>query len=309
MLPSQPGYDVFGKEILRAYEIKDIVIKSLVRNGILGDDYTLGPTEQRDGRHLDMLYLPLDKFIESLAPVIVEVQKNRQGFYWSSDPLLFECIRCHRFIPHLVVISNAGFSSKRYRNTTFNKEENEPFYTHPCQSWAKSTKFYTPESIAIHMDKEPLDKMIALCHVFYAGKEYYASQKVALDIYSIDTDKIAKLFADTQSFCDTVECQFQKILNENDRKRQLKYAKDVVHFVRQFKRKCLPSTDECAVTSIESICEQQESEDLIFVKEKRRINAGRFNWNNCYSESRTEGLFQRYSSHTTLRKAFERETL
>ncbi|OAD73725.1 hypothetical protein PHYBLDRAFT_145196 [Phycomyces blakesleeanus NRRL 1555(-)] len=201
-----------------------------------------------------------------------------------------------QFIPHLVVISNAGFSSKRYRNTTFNKEENEPFYTHPCQSWAKSTKFYTPESIAIHMDKEPLDKMIALCHV-------------ALDICSIDTDKIAKLFADTQSFCDTVECQFQKILNENDSKRQLKYAKDVAHFVRQFERKCLPSTDECAVTPIESICEQQESEDLIFVKEKRRINAGRFNWNNCYSEDMTEGLFQRYSSHTTLRKAFERETL
>ncbi|KAL0094315.1 hypothetical protein F4703DRAFT_1817796 [Phycomyces blakesleeanus] len=160
------GYDVFSKEILRADGIRDIVIKSLVRNGILGDAYTLGPTEPRDGRRLDMLYLPLDKFKESLAPVIVEVQKK------STRILLVE------FIPHLVVISNAGFSSKRYRNTTFNKEENEPFYTHPCQSWAKSTKFYTPESIAIHMDKEPLDKMIALCHVFYAGKEYYASQKV-----------------------------------------------------------------------------------------------------------------------------------
>ncbi|KAG1140510.1 hypothetical protein G6F37_008472 [Rhizopus arrhizus] len=44
-LPSRPGYDVFSKEMLRADEIKDIVIKSLVRNGISGDAYTLGSTE------------------------------------------------------------------------------------------------------------------------------------------------------------------------------------------------------------------------------------------------------------------------
>ncbi|KAG0909085.1 hypothetical protein G6F33_009112 [Rhizopus arrhizus] len=168
-LPSRPGYDVFSKETSRADEIKDIIIKSLVRNGISSDAYALGPTEQRDGRRIDILYLLLDKFKESLPPVI--------------------------------------------------------------------------------------------------------------------------------------------ILNENNGKRQLKYAEDAVHVVRQFKHKCLPSMGECAVTPIESICEQQESEDLVFVKVKRRTNAGRFNWAYCYIKGRAEGLFQRYSSHTTLRKAFEREAL
>ncbi|KAI9033648.1 hypothetical protein CLU79DRAFT_850543 [Phycomyces nitens] len=203
-LPCQPGYDVFSKEILRADETKDIVIKSL--------------------------------FKESLAPVIVEVQKRiDKDFIGRVIRYSLNVFDATGSYPHLVVISNAGFSSKRYRDTTFNKEENEPYYTHPCQSWANSTRFYTPESIAIHMDKEPLDKMIALCHVFFMQEKNImllkkTIYKVALEICSIDTDKVAKLFADTQSFCDTVECQFQKILNENDRKRQLKYAKDAIHF-------------------------------------------------------------------------------
>ncbi|KAG0840351.1 hypothetical protein G6F18_003709 [Rhizopus arrhizus] len=262
-LSSRPGYDVFSKEMLRADEIKDI--KSLVRNGISGDAYTLGPTEQRDGRRIDMLYLPLDKLKESLAPVLVEVQKKiDKDFMGRVIRYALNVFDATGSYPHLVVISTAGFSSKRFRDTAFNKKENDPFYAHPCQSWAESTKFYTPESTAIHMDKDPLDKMMALCHVFFMQEKNIM-------------------------LLENVECQLEKILNENNGKRQLKYAKDAVHFVRQFKRPCLPS----AVTPIESVCEQQESEDLIFVKEKRRTNAGRFNWANGYIEGRTEGLFQR----------------
>ncbi|KAG0952875.1 hypothetical protein G6F57_001223 [Rhizopus arrhizus] len=292
--------------MLRADEIKDIVIKSLVRNGISGDAYTLGPTEQRDGRRVDMLYLPLDKLKESLAPVLVEVPKKiDKDFMGRVIRYALNVFDATGSYPPLVVISTAGFSSKRFRDTAFNQKENDPFYAHPCQSWAESTKFYTPESTAIHMDKDPLDKMMALCHVFfmqeknimllekYNDTSIQAIYKVTLDIGSTGTDKITKLTADVQSFCDSVECQLEKILNENNGKRQLKYAKDAVHFVRQFKRPCLPSADECAVTPIESACEQQESEDLIFVKEKRRTNAGRFNWANGYIEGRTEGLFQR----------------
>lgn len=99
-LPSRPGYNLFSKELLRVDENKDIVIKSIVGNGISGDACTLEPTEQRDDRRVDMLYLPLNAFTESLALVIIEIQKKiRQEFCWSSDPLLFERFRCHRFMP------------------------------------------------------------------------------------------------------------------------------------------------------------------------------------------------------------------
>ncbi|KAG1369193.1 hypothetical protein G6F61_012544 [Rhizopus arrhizus] len=149
------------------------------------------------------------------------------------------------------------------------------------------------------MDKDPLDKMMALCHVFFM-------QEKNIMLLEKQNSKADRRYT---VICDTVECQCQKILNENNEKRQLKYAEDAVHVVRWFKHKCLPSMDEYAVTPIESICEQQESEDLVFVKVKRRTNAGRFNWAYCYIKGRAEGLFQRYSSHTTLRKAFEREAL
>ncbi|CEG65468.1 hypothetical protein RMATCC62417_02255 [Rhizopus microsporus] len=110
----------------------------------------------------------------------------------------------------------------------------------------------------------------------YDDAAIQAIYKVALDICSIETDQIAKLTVDVQSFCNIVACQFQKNLNEGDRKRQLKYAEDGVHFARQFKRKCLPSTDECTAIPIKSICEQ-ENADLVFVKDKKATNIGHFN--------------------------------
>ncbi|CEG65467.1 hypothetical protein RMATCC62417_02254 [Rhizopus microsporus] len=63
-LPSGSGYDLFSKELLRVDEIKDIVIKYIVGNGMSGDAYTLGPIEQRDGQRVDMLYLPLNAFTD-----------------------------------------------------------------------------------------------------------------------------------------------------------------------------------------------------------------------------------------------------
>ncbi|EIE75367.1 hypothetical protein RO3G_00071 [Rhizopus delemar RA 99-880] len=95
-------------------------------------------------------------------------------------------------MPHLVVIFTEGFSSKRFCDTTFDKEENDPFYTHPCQSWAESTKFYTPESIAIHMDKDLLDEMEKnIILKKYDNATIQAMYKAALDICSMETDQIA----------------------------------------------------------------------------------------------------------------------
>jgi hypothetical protein len=69
---------------------------------------------------------------------------------------------------YLVEIAIDVFSSKGFRDTTFNKKENDPFYTHSCQSWEESAKFYTPEFITNNINTNPsLDKMIALCHVFF----------------------------------------------------------------------------------------------------------------------------------------------
>ena len=72
------------------------------------------------------------------------------------------------------------------------------------------------------MDKDPLDKMMALCHVFFMQEknimllEKYndtfiqAIYKVALDICSIDTGKIAKLTADIQSFAIPLNANFKR---------------------------------------------------------------------------------------------------
>lgn len=69
-------------------------------------------------------------------------------------------------LPVLAVISVEGFSSKQFRDTTFDKSDNDLFFTHSCQSWAKRAQFYNTDSIAERTDVSPIDPMIALCYFF-----------------------------------------------------------------------------------------------------------------------------------------------
>ncbi|KAI8079274.1 hypothetical protein BDF21DRAFT_399365 [Thamnidium elegans] len=174
--------------------------------------------------------------------------------------------------PHLIVISTEGFSSQRFRDTACNKETGDPFYT-------LSSRFYTFDSIATHLNDDRLDEMIALCHVFitqeknimllhrHGDKIIQTIYKVALDSCPVETDHVTQLTSDVKSFCDIIGRQFKKVVKEGDRKRQLKYAEDGANFTRQFKRKFVQLSDGIVVTPIESIANQEsESVDLVFVK-------------------------------------------
>lgn len=59
-------------------------------------------------------------------------------------------------------------------------------------------------------------------------------------------------------------------MNEGDRKRQLKYAEDGVHFARQFKRKCLPSADECAVIPLKASANNKKMQTWFLPRARRQ---------------------------------------
>ncbi|ORE23005.1 hypothetical protein BCV71DRAFT_170686, partial [Rhizopus microsporus] len=69
-------------------------------------------------------------------------------------------------LPVLIVISAEGFSSKQFRDISFNISENDLFFTRSCQSWAKQAQPYTTDSIAKQIDVGPMDPMIALSYFF-----------------------------------------------------------------------------------------------------------------------------------------------
>lgn len=91
---------------------------------------------------------------------------------------------------------------------------------------------FIPQSTAIHMDRDPVGEVIALFLVFvmqekniillekYGDATIQVIYEVGFNICSIETDQIAKQTVNVQSLCDIVACQFQKTLDECDRKRQ-----------------------------------------------------------------------------------------
>ncbi|CEG74944.1 hypothetical protein RMATCC62417_10069 [Rhizopus microsporus] len=74
-LPVVPGSDACSKALLRADEIKNIIISTIIGDGICGSAYHNGPTEYNDNRKADITYYPND-VTKNLTPVIVNSEKG-----------------------------------------------------------------------------------------------------------------------------------------------------------------------------------------------------------------------------------------
>ncbi|GAA5803068.1 hypothetical protein HPULCUR_008543 [Helicostylum pulchrum] len=179
-------------------------------------------------------------------------------------------------LPVLAVISVEGFSSKQFRDTTFDKSDNDLFFTHSCQSWAKRAQFYNTDSIAERTDVSPIDPMIALCYFFMLQERGI----LALDKYD---DPTIQRFVEYQwsQFTKIIKCNQDQSEFSNKRLRQ--YAEDGARFAEQFKRQHL-STETESVIPIASENDDEPTADLLFVDKMRVQSTGRFRWMACYSE-------------------------
>lgn len=65
-LPLGPGSDLFGKNLLRDENIKNIIITAIIGNGITGDADSIGANEKHDGLQADVIYFPLKEFARDL---------------------------------------------------------------------------------------------------------------------------------------------------------------------------------------------------------------------------------------------------
>lgn len=321
-LPLRPGSDLLSKNLLRDQSIKDIIIKSVIGNGITGDAYSVGCHEQQDGRRADAIYFPLKEFARDLAPVVVEIQsKVNHAFVARAIRYCLNVFDVFKVLPILVVIGIDGFSSKQFRDLTFVKSEGNPFYTLPCQLWAQKVEVFTEESIADHTENSPMDPMIALAYILilqeknivmldeYNDPTIQDIYKTALNLFSFNKDASNDLARRVESFCDAIASQFKKILkyekdpSEKSRKRLRLYAEDGIDFAKRFKGQ------QPSVTPIRASTPEEPSGDLVFVIDQRAESAGRFNWVKCYEKGREAGRFIKFSSHISLKQAFSRNNL
>ncbi|KAG1179785.1 hypothetical protein G6F70_001519 [Rhizopus microsporus] len=176
-----------------------------------------------------MMCFPLKKFARDLSLVIVEIQ-NKVNHAFVARAIRY-CLNIFDDVKKLpvLVISIDGFSSKEFRDFTFDKSDGNPFYTHLYQLWAKQVQVYIADSIAKHVDSSPIDPMIVLAYVLilqekniimldeYNDPNIQDIYRTALNIFSFGKDITNDLARRTESFCNAMASQFATIL---------KYEKD-----------------------------------------------------------------------------------
>ncbi|ORE09230.1 hypothetical protein BCV72DRAFT_254930 [Rhizopus microsporus var. microsporus] len=205
-LPLRSGSVAFSEALLREQSIKDRVIRAA-----------------RD--------LPL---------VVVEVQsKVNHSFIVRVIRYCLSVFDEAKSLLVLIVISAEGFSRKQFRNASFDISDNDPFFTHSCQSWTKQAQFYTTDSISKQTDVSLMDPIITLCYFFML------QEKNILTLEKYDDPAI----------------QDQ---SETSTKRLRQYAEDVIRFAQQFKRQHLLTESEI-VTPIASKNIDEPSANSLFV--------------------------------------------
>ncbi|KAG0164750.1 hypothetical protein DFQ28_010072 [Apophysomyces sp. BC1034] len=309
-LPLRPGSDLCSKNLLQEPYIKNIIISSVVSNGITGEAYYCSFTELSDGLKADFIYMPLKEFDHDLPAVIVETQRK---------------VNSTNSLPILVVLNIDGFSSRKYRDSVFSKQDNQLFYSLHCKPWAKEVYVYNSDSIACHLES-PMQPLVALTYFStqqqqsiialdeYMDPNLQSVYKVAFQALSVGKDEQVAKKASVTQFCDVMVRQFQKIAKSNQdgpttsKRRIEQYAEDGVQFAQMFKRRYL-SPEPLSLTPINMETSEVPSADLNFVNIYRDSLTGRFTWMKCYDEGIASGHFSRYSSHLTLKKAFHQQTL
>ncbi|KAI9483954.1 MAG: hypothetical protein EXX96DRAFT_560282 [Benjaminiella poitrasii] len=321
-LPVIPRTDSCSKLLFRTEKIKDIIISSVVDDGICGLAYHNGPTEHNDNIKTDITYYPQDS-TKNLAPVIVEIQKKvTHEFIARLIRYSLSVFDQTKTLPIVLVLNIDGFSSKNFRDENFVKSDNEPFYTLPSTLWAKQVQLYNADSISSLL-KEPMSEIIALVHFLTQQEKHIVAldeyrdpalrkmYRIASEIFNEKFNR--KVIQDTQieSFCDAIASQLKNVVQNNktdgqaSRKRVAKYAQDGISFAEYFKLRCTEEGGSASVTPIAIT----ESKDLVFVKDSIKKNPGKMKWESCYNEGIQKNLFSRYGSFSTLKMAFHRHTL
>ncbi|KAI8642649.1 hypothetical protein BD408DRAFT_329605, partial [Parasitella parasitica] len=220
-LPVKPGTDSCSKALFRTEKVEDILISSVVGDSICTLAYYIGPTEHNDNTRSDIVYYPKDNK-KNLPFIIVEIQnKVIQEFITRLMRYSLNIFGNKKTLPLFVIVNINGFSSKRFREEGFIKQENEPYYSLRSSLWAKKVYIYNADSIAPRTEV-PMPEMIALIHFSTQQQKHIVFLDEYMDpalqkIYNIASELFNEKFdnnviQDTQieSFCNAITSQVKK---------------------------------------------------------------------------------------------------
>ncbi|RCH81041.1 hypothetical protein CU098_006834 [Rhizopus stolonifer] len=285
--------------------------------------------EFKDGRKKnDIIYgVSGGKYLLTTPPALVEIQQKVDIQFLKR--LTRYCLNIHdqtKIEPVVMVFAIQGSSSKAFIEDNFNQSQNKAYYTSKKFLWAKACRFYSLDSIANVMSENTMKPVVALTYFLCNQKKSLFGLEKSEDpelrrIYQIAarsfepyTTKEEENYNHIMDTMKNTSSQFQKISKCIDELKRSKtdtilekikrYAEDGFEYTKK-KIKIIEEEDEDGtITPIENVI----TADSHFVI-KLRKEPGKFSWEECYKKGSSQGLFNRFKSHLTLKDAFHKKTL
>ncbi|KAI8393780.1 uncharacterized protein BYT42DRAFT_552218 [Radiomyces spectabilis] len=301
-----------SKHVLQSNKARNIIIDAII--GESGkEEYWPRPTEWPNRLKSDVLYAADNS--EGLPPVLVEVQ------YSVDNKFLHRLVRyCEEIItaydvPPVVMVIAIHECSRSVLKAAKTDKKKTFFFKLPCYPWAEECFILSKESICAHLQKTPLEPIVALGSFFVDQKQalvehdhhddptikqlYHIAGRIVQNQVTVEEtriDQLLRVIHEAESFSDKAISTLDDGDDDSTKKRAIGYMKQARALLKACKRQRTSSPEA-----------DQNGRNWRYIERYLEKNQGsRMKWPNCYQDGIREGYFQHFSNYTSLKNAYNR---
>ncbi|KAG1144952.1 hypothetical protein G6F38_005988 [Rhizopus arrhizus] len=270
----RPGPDQTSKFILKHHDVKSVATKAIV--DIDGDAYRIGDAEWDDGTRSDVLYEPVNEFLQQ-PPIIVEVQTTVDAEFMNRA--VHYCVMAYRrykTLPTLLI-----FATNTTTIPTDNMHRSNVFcgLSLPCEYWAKKCyliNLASASSQSVERETELLDAITSVCDA-------------SIKHYEQILNTVESLRYDSPNIRQEVVCGMQKL-------QQFKRRFEEVDGLQE------PIDQANLVTS----ADEERYQNTMEYVEKYKTTRKRMNWRDRHDQLRQKSNVIKYKNPEVLHVQFIR---
>ncbi|KAI8393778.1 uncharacterized protein BYT42DRAFT_609548 [Radiomyces spectabilis] len=339
---NSPGTGIVRKQVLQTTEAKRIIIEAMIGQSA-NNHYSPRPTVWPNGLNSDVLYATESS--NDNPPVLVQIQ------YAVNNDFLHRVVGyCKEIFAEYgaspVVLVIAIHECSRQILNKASKIKSKPFFFKlPCYPWANQCFILSKESISSHIDKTPLDPVVALGSFFVEQKQTLAEHTHHDDptiqqLYCI-TRRIVQNQIKQKSrishllrVVEDAESRYDKVIRMLDddaddtktKKRSIDYLEEAMNLLRTYKRQYIsspsstmsgfstssarhsrdPSLEPPSSTNDHGTTDDNTTNWQYIEEYMEEIGGDRMNWEACYKDGCRKGYFKTYSTPASLKNAYNR---
>ncbi|KAG0164952.1 hypothetical protein DFQ29_001895, partial [Apophysomyces sp. BC1021] len=329
-LPSEyiPGGDRLSRMILKNQKVVDLVSHDLMDTP--SGSYMTADADW-NGTRSDVLYMPAKVSLNSLPPLLIEVQNTIDApFLQRLISYSLNVVKVYKTLPIILVIGIHKISPSSILLDFNSSSDDKPWlFTIPCTIWAKHCYLVSKETIGDQNRDTTVNPLLALSlflteqqpslylHTHPHDPTIIQLYQIAFSLVSPDHTYEENYVTSAETICNTNEKLFKRAFDKISAGMDVDKIKRIcergIEYNREIKYRL--QDDETSSQELDfphrlplgpsskkkSLKHAMSDQDFKFAQDFKNKSMGQMNWKMCLQVGQNRGLLTNYASSESLR--------